>query len=107
MARTTSRCCLKSEGSTIPGIPATQCRARSASGASAASTSADQNNGGVRLDLLYVPGMSGQGYILAVGTTTTPTLEPGIEARIAHFEGDVQKLLSGTWTQCVDTHTQQ
>jgi len=68
---------------------------------------ADRNNDGVRLDLLYVPGVGGQGYILAVGTTTTPALEAGIEARIAHFEGDVQKLLSGTWTQCVDTHTRQ
>ena len=68
---------------------------------------ADRNNAGVRLDLLLVPGMSEQGYILAVGTTTTPALEAGIETRIARFEGDVQQLLSGTWAQCVDTRTGQ
>ncbi len=63
---------------------------------------------GVRLDALIVgtPG-SAVRYILAVAVPTTPVLETPVEAHIAHFEGDLQFLLTGHWAQCVDTTTRQ
>lgn len=63
---------------------------------------------GVRLDALIVatPG-SAVRYILAVAVPTTPALEPTVEARIARFEGDLQLLLIGHWSQCVDSTTRQ